>query len=268
MYRLLLLILLFYFAKEGFGQKDIYLSIEAGTGSTFVHILDGNSPDLINRTYYPSLTLGLAARYDFNERLSGLLGLHIFNYGYGIEFTLIDSSQSNNRSSSSLSSIQAQRYLSFPLALQSNFNIRKSKPLYLYLLTGVTFGVKVDDMVSGGGVLDLNATKDSVNGVYGTSNKGHRFSLGFVLGTGLEWQTKNLSRFGFKLFIQAGVLKSFEGSLNDTEYQEPLPYPMRPLIEEPAYKERETFGSYFSTNTSLFLTFYYAFNLRKKKKNK
>lgn len=267
-YRVLFTIIIIFIVSTCFSQKNLYLNIEAGTGTAFVHLSDQQDYNLIEKTYYPSLTLGVAARYDFNKQLSGSIGLQIFNYAYASKFTRKDSLQDGNNWNFSLSNIETQRYLSLPILLQNNFNIRKSKPLYLYLLTGVNFGIKVDDLVSGIGVSQLNAAQDSIYGTYGTFNSGHRFSLTFILGTGLEWQTKNQSRYGFRIYAQAGVLRTFEGSLKLVEYEETYPYPHRAFEEEPEYKTSKTFGSYFSTNTSIFLTFYYAFNLRKKKKAK
>lgn len=258
--RLIFILVMSVLSVVCFGQKDIYLNIEVGTGSSFVHLLENNaSPENFKSVFTPSFTLGVGTRYDFTERFSGIIGVFLFNHGYGTKYTHHTSVRLWETKNYEL-----QRFISFPTILQTNFKIHKVKTIYLSLLTGLNLGIKTGYMQTGGTWSFLNEAGDSITAAAQYWNNIHRVSLNLLMGIGLERKSKNSSRLGIKLFALAGMLKTYEGRLEVFEYDNPIPYSQGDRIV--INKQPDKITNFFSMNTSWFITFYYAFNITKRKK--
>ncbi|MEX0812832.1 MAG: hypothetical protein WD048_11505 [Chitinophagales bacterium] len=208
MYRLLLLILLFSFAKEGFGQKNIYLSLEGGFGHTFTQALSEGVGTFENskENYMPSMSLGVNTRYDFSEKFSGNIGLRFKNHNYGIGYTAPNIEQS-------IDLWLLKWFVYMPITLQSNFAISKNKPLFFTLYTGISPGINISQGLndSSGSGFQSNTPGDTLSQVIIPSYQDNLFALNVLLGIGFEKKTKNNSRWGLKFMLNAGLLKTFEG---------------------------------------------------------
>jgi len=237
-------------------QKNIYLTIETGIGSTFVKVNHSDSPYKNLRSGLgPSFTLELDVRYDFTENVSGNFGVSILNSGYTTFYTYRP-----EISEAKFQYSEQERYLTIPATVKGAFEVQKKKHIYLTISGGLSFGVKVGDMVSGVGFIGRNEQKDSIISATLFFSETNPFSLNILGGIGLEKRLKNSSRIGFNLTSRVGVLKTFEGRVEIID--EPVPH-----ISGDPFPSGLGVSDYFSRNTSLFITFYYAINFKRKKKN-
>lgn len=242
-----------------FSQKNIYLSIEAGLGSTFVHINNDNAPNKnLKSIIGPSTLIGLDVRYDFSEKLAGTFGISLLNMGYSTVYTF-----SPEFSTGNIQYSEQERFLTIPATVKGIFPLHKQKHIYLTISGGLSWGIKVGDMVSGMGVIKYsNADQDSISSATLFYADTKPFSLNVLGGIGLEKKLKKSSRIGFNIISRIGILKTFTGRVEEVYYAQPVfhnpgtPYP---------YAEPATVSTFFSRNHSLFITFFYAIKLRKNK---
>jgi len=252
--RFILIYLVVLLSTACYSQKDIYLNIEAGAGFTFIKVQSDQSFKNLKSGLGPSFTLGLDVRYDFTENLSGNFGLSILNAGYTSYFTY-----QPEISEARFQYSEGQRYLTIPITVRGVFEVQKKRHIYITLTGGFSFGVKVGDMVSGVGFIGHNEQNDSIISATLFYSETNPFSVNILGGIGLEKKLKNSSRIGFNIISRIGILKTFEGHVEIID--EPVPH-----IPGTSLPSGKTVSNYFSRNTSLFLTLYYAINFRKKNK--